>query len=174
MIKHSIDKHPPPKDHTNYRPQWPQFRSANTQILPAVPEPRPDRWKGLGRSEEVDHTSGTLETVASPNGMSKLQYALFLKQLSIKVGDLVTSVFSRKPYHAHGVYRVESIDEIHRFVEWGPSTVGPICLNLRSCREGATPHKGGALMYQIVGGFDIPGEWMEYIKKTGVHVNAND
>lgn len=173
MIKHSIDKHPPPKDHTNYRPQWPQFRSANTQILPAVPEPRPSRWIGL--VETVDHGSTHNHgTVASPNGMSKLQYAQFLKNLPIKVGDLVTSVFSRKPYHAHGVYRVESIDEIHRFVEWGPTGVGPLCLNLRRCREGATPHKGGANNYQVVGGADIPGEWMEYIKKTGVHVNAND
>ena len=94
------------------------------------------------------------------HAMTKIEYALWLKTLPFKVGDLVVSKFQRKPYYVRSVHRVLAIDEIHHFIDWGGEAVGPMCLNLQPCKIiGGSPIKGGGKMYIKVEGDDIPEEW---------------
>ena len=197
MIKHSINRYSPPPDFNVMRPStWPAFRShvqTNRYQQGYIPAEGSgelaqqsahildiNSGRSLAAAERTPNTvlhqrmNVSDTTLNSPNGMSKLQYSMFLQQLDLKVGDLVTSIFSRKPYHFRGVYRIDSIDEMHRFVEWGPAQVGPLCLNLHSCLDGVTSHKGGAKMYQIVGKADTPQEWVSYLQRKGYSANSRD
>ena len=92
--------------------------------------------------------------------MGKLEYALFLKTLPIKVGDLVTTQYQKAPFYPGTVYKVHSIDEIHKFVEFCHPTIGPKCLNLQRVDGTVVPWKGGARLYHKIEDADIPQEWI--------------
>ena len=52
----------------------------------------------------------------SRNEMSKLEYAMYVSNLPYKPGDLLVVKNAQAPYRYTDIYRLKSIDEIHRFV----------------------------------------------------------
>ena len=100
------------------------------------------------------------------HNMGKLEYAMFLKTLETKVGDLVISKYQMSPPRmAEIVHRVVSIDEVHRFVEFGGPGIGPKCFNLQSVKGGNIEWKGGAILYRKLDPKHYPPEWIEILEK---------
>ncbi len=161
MITHHINKHAAP---VHQHGQWPSYYRPRLQHYdrPSPPVLLPYQHRA-----------------ASPNAMSKLEYAIYLRDLPVKVGDLVTTKFTQKPYHARGVFRIQSIDELHHYVTWGAPEIGPMCLNLQGITQDGVSfitHKGGGNFYHKIADDDIPLLWKEYLelKARLEHDNASN
>jgi hypothetical protein len=92
----------------------------------------------------------------SGHGMGKLEYALYLKNLKYGVGDWVVSKYIRPPLLMREVYKVVSIDEIHRFVKFGHPSIGPMCLTLENAWGQPAGGKQGGEMYRLVEEHELP------------------
>ena len=91
--------------------------------------------------------------------MSKLEYALFIRNMGINVGDFVVNKVSTRPFSVYQVFRVVGIDEIHRFVKYDNEVIGPLCLHLQSRYMTSPPFKGGGRQYTVVKPDDMPADW---------------
>lgn len=88
--------------------------------------------------------------------MGKLEYALFLKNLTYGIGDWVVSKYIRPPLLMREIYKVVNIDEIHHFVKFGHPSIGPLCLTLENCWGQLLSGKQGAEMYRLVQDEELP------------------
>jgi len=93
------------------------------------------------------------------NEMGKLEYALFIRNLPFKIGDLIVPIIYLAPYYAHDVVKLISIDEIHRLVKYLGKEIGPLCLRLEEVSGKTRPAPGGALLYKKVDHEHIPLMW---------------
>ena len=62
--------------------------------------------------------------------MSKGEYALYLKKIPFKKGDLVVSIYTNSvPLRQWDIQLVFDIQEVHHFVDdWGNELTGPRCV----------------------------------------------
>jgi ribosomal protein S17 len=91
--------------------------------------------------------------------MSKLEYALHIKNLDYQVGDLVAPItIQHRPYSKWEVYKLISIDEVHRFVTFTEQG-GPHCLTLQTVTGTELPYKGGTRQYRRIFIWEVPEEW---------------
>jgi len=93
--------------------------------------------------------------------MSKLEYAMYVQSLPFRPGDLLVAKTAHPPYNYQDVYKLQSIDEIHRFVKFCMPAVGPLCLELEYFSGQARGSRGGGNCYKKVEQWDIPREWKE-------------
>ena len=96
-----------------------------------------------------------------PPQMGKLEYALFLKNLPIKIGDLVVPSLSAPPYHDYQVCKVVGIDEIHRFITFGANNSGPMCLELEEFTGRRRPGRASPSYYRTLNPSEYPHRWKE-------------
>lgn len=131
---------------SKYKPQWPTYGPAPMQQqqrlqIPYVERLDPDKYDRPSYNE---------------HSMSKLAYALYLRNLEIKVGDLVVSKYTAQPFSKYSIYRIESIDEIHRYVKFNAPHIGPDCLNLKGTNGNSSYFKAGANLYRKVLPEELP------------------
>jgi hypothetical protein len=93
--------------------------------------------------------------------MGKLEYALFLKNLPIKIGDLVVPSLSTPPYYDYQVCKVVGIDEIHRFITFGANNSGPMCLELEEFTGRRRPGRASPSYYRTLNPSEYPDRWKE-------------
>jgi hypothetical protein len=93
--------------------------------------------------------------------MSKLEYAMYVKNLPFRPGDLLVAKNSFPPYHVQEIYKLVNIDEIHRFVQFCLPEVGPLCLEMEYFNGRTRSSRGGGSCYKKVEEWDIPRAWKE-------------
>jgi len=170
MITHNIKKYEETTPtyygyQGGYRPNGVQWPNAPSRHMTGYEYDPPAPTRAVVTRPAVTTSELALSGTDRSNVMGKLEYAMFLNNLGIKQGDLVVQIFAYAPYHPRQVYQVRSIDEIHHHVQWGPLGVGPLCLNLHSCIDGVTMHKGGARQFKKIEPVDYPVMWREYLAK---------
>jgi hypothetical protein len=140
-----------------YKPKYHGIKQWAGSLLP-TPLSVKQVTEGINNPDSNDRPLNPPRYQDHIHRLSKLEYGFFLRDLKIKKGDIVASKYTQKPYNKFVVFKVVEIDEVHLFVEFGPSTVGPICLNLTSI-NGSHAFKGGASIYEKVEEADYPEEW---------------
>lgn len=93
--------------------------------------------------------------------MGKLEYAMFVRNLPFKVGDLIVPIHYNPPYPDYMVTRLRSIDEIHRFIQFGRNDAGPMCLELEEFDGRIRPGRAAAKIYKLVNPSEYPDKWKE-------------
>jgi hypothetical protein len=92
--------------------------------------------------------------------MGKLEYAMYIRNLPIKVGDLVAPSMSTPPYNDYQVCRVKGIDEIHRFVVFGQNSE-PMCLELEEWTGRVRSGRAIPKYFKTISPDEYPARWRE-------------
>lgn len=111
-----------------------------------------DRWA-------YQYTPPTTRPSIAGREMGKLEYALYIKNLGYKKGDLIVKKHAMPPYLHNEVYKVYDIMELHRFVQWGGEGIGPRCLVLQDIQGYIVPGYAGADMFKKVEYSNCPEGW---------------
>jgi hypothetical protein len=130
----------------------------------------PPRWPHIPHQQHHNQH----QVIGGHCAMGKLDYDLFLQNLDIQVGDLVSyrvqvdaAVMNRRSLATASIFRVDYIEMMHRLVEdWGTIENGPKVITLcdPSLNNGTHKWRGYARMWKKIPSYLIPESHKQYAR----------